>query len=99
MMMLTRLPSGRRASTSGCDSSMRRPTCVTMRVAMFMHVRVVAELDVGQLELAAALDIDLLGAVDHDVGDGLVGEQRLERTEAQHVVEQQLDQLALLALS
>ena len=28
---LTRLPSGRRASTIGEDSSMRRPTCETMR--------------------------------------------------------------------
>ena len=33
MMMLTRLPSLRRASTSGVDSSTRRPTSVTMRVA------------------------------------------------------------------
>ena len=59
---------------------------------------VVAELDVRDLELALALDIDLVGAVDHDVGDGLVGQQRLERTEAQHVVEQQLDEVLLLAL-
>ncbi len=33
-MMLTRLPSARRASTSGVDSSMRRPMAVTMRVAI-----------------------------------------------------------------
>ncbi len=30
MMALTRLPSGRRASTIGDDSSMRRPTCATI---------------------------------------------------------------------
>jgi len=31
MIALTREPSGRRASTIGCDSSMRRPTRLTMR--------------------------------------------------------------------
>ena len=36
MMMLTRLPSGRRASTSGRDSSMRRPIRVTILVQMFI---------------------------------------------------------------
>ena len=67
--MLTRLPSGRRASTSGVDSSMRRPTCGDDAGRDVHHVRVVAERDVGQLELALALDVDLLRAVDHDVGD------------------------------
>ena len=57
---------------------------------------VVAEPHVGQLELAAALDIDLLRPVDHDVGDGLVLEQRLERPEPEHVGDQQFDELALL---
>ena len=37
MMMLTRLPSGRRASTSGRASSMRRPTRVTILVATFIR--------------------------------------------------------------
>ena len=96
MMMLTRLPSGRRASTSGRDSSMRRPMRVTILVADVHQVRVVAELHVGQFELAAPLDIDLLRPVDHDVADGLVGDQRLKRPEPQHVGDQRLDQLALL---
>ena len=94
--MLTRLPSGRRASTSGLDSSMRRPTRVTILVQMFIRCCVVAERDVGQFELAAAFDVDLLRAVDHDVGDGLVGEQRLERAEPEHVGDQRFDELALL---
>ena len=34
MMMLTREPSGRRASTIGLDSSTRRPICPAMRCAM-----------------------------------------------------------------
>jgi hypothetical protein len=35
-------------------------------------VVVVAKPYVGQLELAAALDIDLLGPVDHDVGELMI---------------------------
>ncbi len=61
-------------------------------------VGVVAEREVGELELAAALDEDLLRPVDHDVGDGLVGEQRLERPQPEHVVEQHRDEMALLGL-
>ena len=47
---------------------------------------VVVEDDVGQLELAAALDIHLPITVDEDVGDRGIGEQRLERTQSQHFV-------------
>src|SRR5665213_1601921 len=61
-------------------------------------MRVVAERDAGQLELAAALDIDVLGAVDHDVGHGLVREQWFEGSQPEHVVEQDGDELALLGL-
>ena len=89
MMMLTRLPSLRRASTSGVDSSTRRPTSVTMRVATCSTCGSSRNDDVGQLDLALALDVDLVRAVDHDVGDALVGEQRLERAEADHVVDEQ----------
>ena len=46
--------------------------------------------------LPLALDVDLLGPVDHDVGDGLVLEQRLERTEAHHVVDDLIDEIVLL---
>lgn len=40
MMMLTREPSSRRASTSGEDSSTRRPSGVRMRSMMFMRCAV-----------------------------------------------------------
>ena len=43
-----------------------------------------------------ALDVDLLGPVDHDVGDGLVLEQRLERAQPQHVVDDLVDEVVLL---
>src|SRR3546814_4124512 len=39
MMILTRLPSMRRASTSGVVSSTRRPICDTMRRALFSTCR------------------------------------------------------------
>ena len=47
---------------------------------------VVLEHDVGQLELAGALDVDLARAVDHDFGDGLVAQERFERTKADDLV-------------
>jgi hypothetical protein len=49
-------------------------------------VVVVLEDDVRQLELARALDVDLAGAVDHDLRDRLVAEERLERAEADDLV-------------
>ena len=62
------------------------------------NVGVVAEDDVGELELALALDIDLVRAVHHDVGDAVIGEKLLERPQPQHVVEQHGDEEALLGL-
>ena len=59
-------------------------------------MRVVAELDVAQRQLALALDEDLLRPVDQDVGDRVVGQQRLQRAEPQHVVDQDRDQVTLL---
>ena len=59
-------------------------------------MRVVAEAHVGQLQLAEPLDVDGVEAVDHDVGDGGVGQQRLERPEAGHLVEQLLHHLLAL---
>ena len=49
-------------------------------------VVVVLEDHVGQLQLAGALDVDLARAVDHDLGDALVAQERLERPEADDLV-------------
>ena len=57
----------------------------------------VAELDLRDLELALALDVGLLGAVDHDVADRRVGEQLFERPEAEKLVDQNLLERELLA--
>ena len=96
MMMLTREPSGSRASHSGDVSSTRRPTRLTMRVQMLMTWALSRKRHVGELQLALALDVDLLRPVDHDVADRLVGEQNLQRSEPEHVVEQRRDQVPLL---
>ena len=50
----------------------------------------------GQLELAAALDVDLLVAVDQNVGDGRVLQQRLERPQPEDLVEHFGDDLVAL---
>ncbi len=62
------------------------------------HVLVVAERDGDLLDAARALDVDLVWAVDHDLGDGRVGQQRLDGAEAGDLVDHALDQpLALIA--
>ena len=60
------------------------------------QLRIVAEADVGELDLAADFDEGAGGAVDHDVGDVVAREQRLERPVAQHVVADVLEQVLLL---
>ena len=87
MMALTREPSGRRASTRGLVSSMCRPSGREDAVDDVEDVLIVAEGDVDLLDAAGALDVDALGAIDHDLGDGLVGQQRLDGPEARHLLE------------
>src|SRR5215207_9607375 len=53
---------------------------------------VVAELDIGLFEFAAALDINLVGTIDEDIADGRVFEQDLERAEAKRLVEHLVDE-------
>ena len=53
---------------------------------------VVAELDVGLLQLAAAFDVDLVRAVDQDIADGRVLEQHFQRAEAERLVEHLVDE-------
>ena len=51
------------------------------------QVRVVFERQPGQFEFAGAFDVDPVEAVDQNVGDGGIFEQRLERAEAEDFVE------------
>ena len=93
MIALTREPSCRRASTIGLDSSMRRPTeaddaldDLRYRCASFWND------DVGLFQPAFALDVDLVVAVDQDVRDVGILEQRLERAKAEDLVQDVGDQ-------
>ena len=60
------------------------------------QLRIVAEADRRELHLAADFDEDAVGAIDHDVGDVVARQQRLERAIAQHVVADVLQQVFLL---
>ena len=86
MIALTRLPSGRRASTIGDDSSMRRPTWATILLMIRRRCDSSLNRTVVSIEPPLALDPDVERAVDHDLGDGVVGEQALERAVPEDVV-------------
>ena len=92
MIALTREPSGRRASTRGLDlvdpPAERRDDPLDDA----QDVLVVQEDRVDPLDLARALDVDVVRAVDHDLGDGRVREERLDRPEPGHVVDHLVDE-------
>ena len=96
-MMLTRLPSSSRASQIGRGLVDPAADPGDDPLRHIHHVLIVAETDVGELELALPLDIDLGEAVHHDVGDRFVAQQRLERSQANHVVDDRRAEQFLLA--
>ena len=83
---LTRLPSGRRASTMGEDSSMRRPILETILSMVRRRWASSLKVAVDPLELALALQPDVERAVDHDLGDAVVAQVGLDRSVAEDVV-------------
>ena len=87
MMALTREPSLRRASTSGLDSSMRRPMGATMRSMTPSTAWLRREDLLGEANLALLLDVDLVGVVHHDLADVVISEERLERPQPERLVE------------
>ena len=95
-MTLTREPSGRRASQIGLGFIDAAADLADDALADVEQLLVVAEADAGLLDLAVDFDVDVLGAVDHDVGDVVARQQRLERPIAQHVVADVLEQFFLL---
>ena len=62
------------------------------------HMGVVPEVQTGQLQLAPALGIDLVGTVDQNVRDGRVVQQRLDRAEPDHLVDDADGEPVLLVL-
>ena len=92
MMALTREPSGRRASTIG-RRFVDAPADLRHDAVDDLHqMFVVAELDVGLFQLAAAFDVDLVRAVDQDIADRRVLEQHFQRAEAEGLVEHLVDE-------
>ena len=77
----SRDPSGRRASTIGDARSRRRPSGATTRSTSRM-IAFGVEWERDRLDAPVALDVRAAGPVEHDLGDGGVGEQWLEWPEA-----------------
>src|SRR5271163_1687489 len=63
------------------------------------QVLIVLELDVGRVQLAALFDVHLVVAVDQDIGDLIVPQQRLQRSETQQLVLDLFDQVILVGIS
>ncbi len=76
---------------------MRRPTAAAMRWQMFARCCVSRNLTLDSTTLPLPFDEGLGRSVHHDVVDGVVLEQRLERAEAEDVVHQLAGQRVLLA--
>ena len=96
MIALTREPSCRRASTIGLRLVDAAADRADDALDDLHQVPVVLEDDAGFLEHAVALDEHLVVAVDEDVRDVAVLEQRLERSEAEQLVEDVDDQVLAL---
>ena len=93
MITLTREPSASRASAIGLSSSTRRPSGARIRSIASRRARSDVEPHLGALDPPAALDVDVVGPVDHHLLDRRVGEQLLERPKADRVAQDQLPDL------
>ena len=63
-----------------------------------MHeVVIIAELNLGEFQFAHALDKDLRGTIDHNLGDGLILMQGLNRPQPQHIVDDIVHHLRTVA--
>src|SRR5690606_6912002 len=61
-------------------------------LAHIHQMGVIAKAHIGELYLARYFDVAALGAIDHDIGDVVARQKRLERTIAQHVVADVVEQ-------
>ena len=83
---LTRLPSGRRASTIGLDSSTRRPIRETILSIVRRRCASSVKCASAGISRPAFSSQSWLCAVDHDLGDVRVAQERLDRPVAEDVV-------------
>ena len=94
--MLTREPSGKRASQIGEDSSNSSSDLTDDALADIEQLLVVAKANSRFLDLALDFDVNRARAVDHDVGDVVAREQRFQRTKSENVVADIVKQVFLL---
>ena len=80
----------------GCASSIRRPTWETIFSMMCSRWALSLKRTGVSARRAVALDVDLVEAVDQDVGDGRFLEERLQRPQAEDLIEHLLDDPVLL---
>ena len=95
-MALTREPSGKRASQIGEDFVDAAADLADDALADIQELLIVAEANPGPLNLARDFDIDRARTIDHDVGDVVARQQRLERSVTEHVVADVVEQILLL---
>ncbi len=92
MTALTREPSGRRASTLGLDGIDAPTQGGDDPVDDPQHVLVVQEVVVDARDLPAPFDVEVARAVDHDLRDRLVLQERIERPESADLTDHLVDQ-------
>ena len=92
MMALSRLPSGKRASTIGSVSSTRRPTRPAMRCTICSRCRSSLKATFVSSSRPLPFDVHRLGAVDQDIGNGRIAHQRFERPQPERLVKHFLHQ-------
>ena len=97
MITFTREPSARRASTIGVDSSMRRPTALTMRSMICIRCLSSRKTMSVCSRRPFALDVHLRRLVHQDVRHCRILQQRFERPEPEQLVQDVADErLALV---
>ncbi len=95
-MTLTRDPSGRRASHIGLELIHAAADLADDALADGEQLCIVPKADIGLDRLAADFDEGLARAVDHDIGDVVACEKRLQRPVAQNVIADVFEQFFLL---
>ncbi|WP_455854187.1 hypothetical protein [Ensifer canadensis] len=95
-MTLTREPSGRRASQIRAGFVDAPPHLSDDPLANRQELGIVTESDFGFDRLAAHFDEGLTGTIDHDIGNIIAREQRLQRSIAKDVIADIVEQFLLL---
>ena len=99
MMALSRLPSGRRASTMGLDFVDAPPDSPRHALYDFHQVVEIPKFDRRSFQSSTTFHIDALGTVDENVRHRRIVHQWLERTQSQSFIDQFVDQTIAIDLA